>query len=96
MNTHFVISVNHAIYGVGASEREAYEDALEWLDAGAEIPSFDSMSRYVGTARTCDGGPVASGGRKSMTQNGEMHSGELVLMTRADAEALGYDVGAHD
>lgn len=96
MNQFFVIQIGYEIFGCGSTEREAYDEAASNVDPDADFPAFESISRYVGTARTADGGPRRSSGRKSMTQNGEMHTGEMVLMSREAAAAQGFNVAYYD
>jgi len=88
MNTHYVVQVDYEIFGAGTSERNAYEDAVEWAD---DLPAFEKMPRFIGTSLSCDRAVT-----KNMTQHGEMHVGEMVIITRAEAESMGYNVAAHD
>lgn len=93
MNKFFVAQIGYEIFGVGETEREAYDDAMRELkpDSDNALPTFEDMSRDVGSARTASGR-----GRKHMTQHGEMHTGEMVMLTREQAIAHGFNVAQFD
>lgn len=75
----YVVQVGMAVFGYGSTDAEAVAMANEF----GCVVSVNTIPRYVGTCATAD-----RLGQKSMTQNGEMHSGEIVLVDRQTAEHM--------
>lgn len=95
MTTFMIVQVGYGVFGIGQTPEAAADDARQWLDhedrAGFTV---EGMPRYAGTAMTsaaCD--PYdESRPRKRMTDQGEMHTGQMVIMTADEAVDMGYEL----
>lgn len=94
-NHFYIVQSGYEIFGFGATEQDAYDEAVRNLDPhqpiDEQIEPFETIARYVGTAATGD-----LAGRKHMTDRGEMTQGEMVLMDRETAIKHGYDIEQYD
>ncbi|KWT70749.1 hypothetical protein APY04_0810 [Hyphomicrobium sulfonivorans] len=79
---YYVVQAGIAVFGFGDTPSEAVAMANEFSDHKLRV---SEIAQYVGTAkssdRMCD---------KSMTQFGELHHGEMVLLDRDTAQSVGY------
>lgn len=95
--TYVVIQVGCAVFGFGETPAAAVAMANEFIDRDAAPLDPETISRYVGGAPTTEARLYGRNETKAVTQYGEMHHGEMVLVTLDEAVSMrGYERQLHE